>query len=283
MDAIELPRKRGASADKLEGMPYTELGFRRLYFERRGSGAPLLLIQGMAGHHRMWGERFLDALASDFDVVTFDHRGVGESTDVPGPFTTADLAGDAVALLDALEWPDAHVMGISLGGMAAQELALMHPERVRTLVLGCTYAGGAGTTTTAPGPLRMIQAMSTGDVDLAIRTAYEANLSTDFRKDDSHFEPFATASLSVRVPVTTVLRQAQAALGHDTSTGLSDLSMPTLVATGTADEMIAAVNSDHVAELIPKARLETLDGVGHLFWWEQPDVVAGLVRAHCLS
>jgi 3-oxoadipate enol-lactonase len=263
-------------------VPYADLGSRRLYYERRGSGAPLLLIQGMAGHHQLWGEPFLDALAGDFDVVTFNHRGVGDSTDVPGQFTIADLAGDSVRLLDALDWSDANVMGISLGGMVAQQLALLHPERVRTLVLGCTYAGGAGTTTTARGALRMIQAMNTGDIDVAIRTAYEVNLSPTFRQDGSQFEPFKTASLSVRVPVPTVLRQAQAAYVHDTSARLPDLAVPTLVAHGTVDNMIDAANGSYVAELIPKARLEILDGLGHLFWWEQPDAVAGLVRTHCL-
>jgi 3-oxoadipate enol-lactonase len=237
----------------------------------------------MAGHHRMWGEPLLDALASDFDVVTFNHRGMGDSTDVPGQFTIADLAGDSVALLDVLDWSDAHVIGISLGGMIAQELALLHPERVRTLVLGCTYAGGAGAITTAPGPVRMIQAMNTGDIDVAVRTAYDVNLSPAFRQDESQFEPFTKASLSVRVPVPTVLRQAQAAYVHDTSARLPDLAVPTLVAHGTVDEMIDAANASYIADLIPKARLEILDGLGHLFWWEQPDTVARLVRTHCLD
>jgi 3-oxoadipate enol-lactonase len=109
------------------------------------------------------------------------------------------------------------------------------------------------------------------------------NLSPDFRRDESQFEPFKTASLSVRVPVPTVVRQAQASLVHDTSARLPDLVLPTLVVHGRADEMIATANSNYVAELIPKARLEILDGLGHLFWWEQPHAVAGLIRTHCLS
>ncbi|MDQ2750479.1 MAG: alpha/beta hydrolase [Actinomycetota bacterium] len=264
-------------------MAYADVGSRRLYYEQRGSGAPLVLIQGMAGHHRMWGEQFLDALAKDFDVVTFDHRGVGYSTDIPGQFTIADLAADSVALLDALGWSDAHIMGISLGGMVAQELALLRPDRVRKLVLGCTYAGGPGTTMTAGGPLRMIQPMITGNVDVAIRTAYEVNLSPGLRQDEGQFERFKAACLSVRVPVPTVLRQAQASFVHNTSARLPDLAAATLVVHGTLDEMVAAANGRYVAELIPKARLEILDGLGHLFWWERPALAAGLVRAHCLG
>lgn len=264
-------------------MPDADLGSHRLYYERRGSGEPLLLIQGMGGHHRSWGEPFLGRLDDRFDVVVYDHRGIGTSTDVPGRFTIGDLADDAGALLDVIGWSDAHVMGISLGGMVAQELALRHAEQVRTLVLGCTYAGGEGSLLGAPGPLRMLEAMNTGDAALATRTAYEVNLSQAFRSDEGHFERFAAMALTVNVSVSTVLRQAQAAFLHDASARLAQITAPTLVVHGTADDMIVAANGDHVAGLIAHSRLERLDGVGHLLWWEQPDVVAGLVTAHCLA
>lgn len=264
-------------------LPDADLGSRQLHYERQGSGAPLLLIQGMAAHHKIWGEQFLAGLSDDFDVVAYDHRGIGASTDVPGQFTTADLADDAVALLDVLGWPVTHIMGISLGGMVAQELAIGHPERVDKLVLGCSYAGGPGSTLAAPGPMRMLEAMNTRDVDLAIRTAYEANLSQGFRDDAARFEPFRSASLAVPVPVPTVLRQAQAAFVHDTSPRLAKVTAPTLVLHGTADDMLVVDNGAHIAGLIPGARLTTLDGVGHLFWWEQPDSVAELVRSHLLD
>jgi 3-oxoadipate enol-lactonase len=272
-------------AQRLEGtpLPDADLGSRHLHYTRRGSGAPLLLIQGMAGHHRIWGEAFLTRMAADFDVVAYDHRGIGESTDVAGPFTITELADDATALLDTLGWADAHVMGVSLGGMVAQELAIGRPARIRSLVLGCSYAGGAGASLAAPGPMRMIEAMNSGAIDVAIRTAYEVNLAPGFRADETRYEPFKTASLGVRVPVPTVLRQAQAAYVHDTSARLAQISAPTLVVHGSADEMLLADNSAHIARLIPGARLATLDGVGHLFWWERPDATADLVRAHCLG
>jgi 3-oxoadipate enol-lactonase len=264
-------------------MPYARVDSRQLFYERRGSGEPLLLIQGMAGHHKIWGEPLLTGLAEGFDVVAFDHRGIGESTDVPGRFSIVDLAEDAVAAMDDLGWSSAHIMGVSLGGMVAQELGLHHRDRVRRLVLGCTYAGGPGSSADAPGPMEMFLAMQTGDIDVAIRAAYQANLSSTFTADETHFEPFKTASLAVRVPVETVMRQAQAAIGHNTNSRLPTLDIPTLVLHGTADRMVRYSNGEHIAGLIPGARLHTFEDVGHLFWWERPAETRGLIAEHCLA
>lgn len=263
-------------------MSHVYVGSRSLYYERRGAGEPLLLIQGMAGHHNLWGEPFLSRLAADFDVVAYDHRGVGSSTDIRGAeFSIADLASDAVALMDGLGWADAHVMGISMGGMVAQQLAVDHEHRLRSLVLGCTYPGGPGATLTAPGPLRMLQAMNLGNVDAALRAAFAANLSRGFAASEANFAEFRAASLSVTVPVALIMRQAKAAFVHNLSARLPAVSTPTLVLHGTADEMLDYSNGVRIAELMPTATMHTFDGVGHLFWWEQPEVTASLVRAHC--
>src|SRR3954452_18581729 len=145
---------------------------------RRGEGEPLLLIQGMSGNHLSWGEPFLTDLERDFDLVAYDHRGVGHSSAVADPFTIVDLADDAAALMDALGWAPAHGVGISMGGMVAQELALRHPERIRTLTLGCTFAGGEGASLTSPEVLmRLQQAWSAGDREQALRVGWEVNVS----------------------------------------------------------------------------------------------------------
>ena len=89
-------------------------------YVRRGHGAPLLLVMGMAGHLALWTEPFLTELERDFEIVAYDNRGIGGSTDVPGQWTVADLAEDAVAILDEVGWDTAHVMGISMGGMNAR-------------------------------------------------------------------------------------------------------------------------------------------------------------------
>lgn len=265
-------------------MPFAELGDRRISYLRRGTGGePLLLITGMAAHQLLWGDELLDGLARDFDVVAFDHRGIGDSSDVPGDFTVTELTDDAVALLDALGWRSAHVLGFSLGGLVAADLAARHGDRVRSLVLAATFPGGGPRSDySAPGPMSMFEAMQSGDVDVALRAAYAANLSATYTADRTRFGPFRDRSLAVRVPVPVAVRQAQAALTHDGSAALASITAPTLVLHGTADEMVRYGNGEVIAEIVPGARLHTLDGVGHLFWFERPDDTLRLIREHCL-
>src|SRR5579862_5527085 len=117
-------------------MPTVQAGEVQLSYERSGEGPPLLLIMGMSGTMHHWGEPFLEGLRGAFEVIRFDHRGIGESTPLTeGGLTIAQMAGDAAAMLDALGVESAHVLGISMGGMIAQELALTRPDLVLTLGL----------------------------------------------------------------------------------------------------------------------------------------------------
>ena len=251
----------------------------RLHHIRRGTGEPLLLIMGMGGHHRMWGEDFLSRLDPHFDIVAFDHRGIGTSDRADDPFTIADLADDSARILDEVGWPSAHIFGISLGGMVAQELALRHPSRVRTLALGCTYPGKGGDLT-APGPVRAIEAGLAGDRELAIRTSFEVNVSRAYAAASANYDVFREAALSTRVPVPVIIMQSQAAVEHDALERLSGITVTTLVIHGTVDEMILPMNAELIAKAVPGARLELFEGVGHLFWWEEPGRTAGLLREH---
>lgn len=251
-------------------------------YVRRGRGEPLLLIQGMGAHHRMWGEWFLSLLEPHFDIVAFDHRGIGASDRADEPFGVPDLADDAAGVIDTVGWPDAHVFGISLGGMTAQELVLRHPDKVRTLTIGCSWAGGPDGIMSETSR-RMVEAMATRDVDHSLRTGFEGNLSPRFTAEPGNFELYSTLSLAVKVPVPVVLMQWEAALAHNTADRLPTVSTPTLVLHGTADVGLVPANGKHIAGLIPGARLELLDGAGHLFWWEQADRTATLLRDHINS
>jgi len=252
----------------------------KVHVLRRGEGEPLLLIQGMSGNHLAWGEPFLSDLERDFDVVAYDHRGVGRSSAVTDPFTITELADDAAALIAALGWEAAHVVGISMGGMVAQELALRHPDRIRTLTLGCTYAGGEGSAlTSSQVSTKLAEAMMAGDPDRAIATAYEVNVSPGYGADKSAYGTFYEMATALPTPVPVIMLQMQAIAAHNTLDRLHEISVPTLVIHGTVDEMLPYSNAVLIASKIPDAQLETLEGVGHMFWWEQPERSAAAIRA----
>lgn len=265
-------------------MPVADVGGAEISYERSGSGSPLLAIMGMSGTFSHWGEPLLDRLRSEFEVIVYDHRGVGDSSPLEVPLSIELLARDAAGLLDTLGVEVVHVLGISMGGMVAQELALAHPRRVRTLTLGCTYCGGEGSSLTGPDVLqRLAKGMSSGDRALAVRTAWEVNVSPAFcgsPEGERAFEVFREIGMRRAVPVPVILAQMQACVAHDTSARLGQLEMPTLIVHGTADEMIPVSNAPLIHGLIPSSDLEILESVGHLFFWEQPERSAQLVCEH---
>jgi 3-oxoadipate enol-lactonase len=262
-------------------MGLATVGDIEISFDRAGSGQPLLLIMGMSGTKHHWGEPLLEELRRDFDTIVYDHRDTGESTKTAESFTIAQLAEDAAGLLSALEIDSAYVMGISMGGMIAQELALAHPERVRALSLGCTYSGGEGSALSSEDVLRRLaEGMSSGDRERAIRTAWEVNVSPRFAADEDAYARFLQNGLRYGVPVPVIMEQMRAIAGHDTSARLAQLQVPTLVVHGTLDQMLPVQNGHMIAELIPGSRLEIFDDVGHLFFWEEPQRSAQLVREH---
>ncbi|MDQ4041287.1 MAG: alpha/beta hydrolase [Actinomycetota bacterium] len=265
-------------------MPHAEVDGRRLHYVRQGGGEPLLLVQGLSGNHLHWGDDFLELLGEDFDVVAYDHRGIGHSDRAAEPFTIRELAGDAAALLDELGWDSAHVLGISMGGMVAQELALEHRGRVRTLTLGCTYCGGEGSRLTdAEVVQRLGELMLGGRTEEALRYGFEVNVSADFARHPAHFEMVQRIGRELPASLNVLLLQLQAVAAHDTSARLPDLDVPTLVIHGSEDRMLHADNGRMIAALVPDARLEILDGVGHAFWWERPERAAALIREHAAA
>jgi 3-oxoadipate enol-lactonase len=262
-------------------MPLAKAGQIELSYDRAGDGPPLLLIMGMSGTKHHWGDSLLEHLHRDFDTIVYDHRDAGDSTRTGRPFTIADLAMDAAGLLEALEIDSAHVMGISMGGMIAQELVLAHPERVRSLTLGCTYCGGEGSALAGEGVMRRLaEAMSSGDRERAIRTSWEVNVSPSFATEQDAYARFLKTGMRYGLPVQVILEQMRAIAGHDTSARLPDVRSPTLVVHGTLDELLPVQNGHMIAGLIPESQLEIYEGVGHMFFLEEPKRTAELVREH---
>jgi pimeloyl-ACP methyl ester carboxylesterase len=265
-------------------MALAQVGDIQLDYERTGAGEPLLTIMGMSGTALHWGEPFLQPLRESLEVITYDHRGVGASSRLEGPLSIALMARDAAGLLDALGITGAHVLGISMGGMIAQDLALSRPDLVRTLTIGCSYCGGPGSALPGPEVMgRLTEAMLSGDRQKALRAGWEANISPAMRDDRELYERYLAVAAQRAVAVPVVMAQLQAAAAHDTSSRLGELEMPTLVVHGTEDEMLPVQNGRLIASLIPGSRLEILDPVGHLFFWERPQQSAQLIISHALA
>ena len=263
-------------------MPNINIAGHDLYYERRGAGEPLLLIQGLGGNSLHWGDGFLGVLEDSFELILFDNRGAGRSGPLgEGDHTIADLAGDAIGLLDALEIESAHVVGISMGGMVAQEIVLAVPQRVRTLTLGCTFPGGPEAKMTDMEVVGLLaEAVLSGDDERTLRVGYEVMIAAEYGEQEGAYELYSELAGQYRAPIPVLMAQLSAIMGHDTSARLGEVEVPTLVIHGTADRLMAAENGELIARLIPGAQLELLDGSGHMFFWEQPQRSAQLVREH---
>ncbi len=255
-------------------MPIVEAGGIELHYLERGGGQPLLLIAGIPAIADDW-DALAEPLSASRRVIAYDNRGSGRSTVTPGPYSTRQLAGDAVALLDALEIGRADVFGMSMGGMIAQEVALGWPERVRRLILGCTHAGVEHA---APQPREAGRAFAMQTDDWAERMRALAPFAFAPGVEEGLLASFvAKKSGDVQDPAG-YAAQIQAVLAHDTADRLDAITAPTLILTGDEDQVIPAASSDLLRERIPGARLETIAGTGHLFFIEAPEQTRSLIE-----
>jgi pimeloyl-ACP methyl ester carboxylesterase len=246
-------------------MPTIERGKRRLWFETTGKDCapPLLLIMGMGFSSRAWGS-LPQRLAEHYRVITFDNRGTGRSTGTGLGFRVKDMADDAVAVLDAAGAERAFVFGISMGGMAALELALQHPKRVRALVLGATFASWLKSR--KPSVQVVSELVVGGALSRVGAHGLLGNALVSIEHLRADFEAFSNWIVNgERVSPRVLLQQMTAVTLHEAMKRLPDLRMPTLVLTGDRDRLIPAVNSRRLAEAIPGARLIFLAGAGHCF------------------
>jgi 3-oxoadipate enol-lactonase len=248
-------------------VPTAALSDIELHYEERGEGAPLVLVAGIPGIASDWAP-LAERLAATRRVIAYDNRGSGGSTVTPGPCTTAQLANDAVALLDHLGIERSDVFGMSLGGMICQELALRHPERVARLVLGCTHAGIAHAVQ-PPKETGRAFAMQTDDWAERMRALAPLAFARDV--DALLLERFTEKkSRDVQDPAG-YRAHVDAVLNHDALDRLGAIRAPTLVVTGDDDRIIPSANSELLAQRIPDARLEIVGDAGHLFFLERPD------------
>ena len=244
----------------------------RIAYESFGDGPALLLIQGI-GYARWSWDPIVPTLAERFRVLSFDNRGIGESDVPPSPYTARQLAEDGIAVLDDAGVDRSHVLGASLGGMAAQELAAGFPQRVDKLVLACTTPGGAAAVPMPAQTVALMQEAAALAPEVAMRRFVENALAP-------HADPALVDELYERRvgnPPDPMGWQGQAAAGMGFDGSALEFAAPTLILHGTEDAVVDPGNAALLAERIPGARVELFSGCGHLFFWEQPERFAETV------
>jgi 3-oxoadipate enol-lactonase len=262
-------------------MPFVENQGAKIYWDEQGQGEPLLLIMGLGYPSSLW-HRTRPVLAQHFRTVALDNRGVGLS-DVPsGPYSIATMASDAAAVLEAADISSAHIFGVSMGGMVAQEFALQYPERTRSLILGCTSPGG-------PSAVRAER--NVADVLIARgmtpEQAREAILPYIYDAATPRGKIDEDVSLRRRwLPSQQgYMAQLQGILAWEAYSRIAQITMPTLVIHGKSDALVPPGNGELIAERIPGAKLVLLDHASHLFLTDQTQAahkeIIEFLLAHC--
>ena len=256
-------------------MPITNANGVDLYYEIHGEGEPLLLIMGLSLNSKSWF-RTLPDLSEHFKVIVFDNRGVGLSSKPSTPYSIELMAEDAIAVLNAAGVDSAHVYGISMGGMIAQRLSIRHPERVRSLILGCTTPGGVNHVQPSPDVSMLLlsrasSASTPEEIAWATASILYSQAFLDNRKD------LVAEDIQKRVEIPILpyayMLQLQACLGHDTYNELDQINVPTLVIHGDRDKLVPYKNGKTLAAKIANAQFLTVSGAGHIYPTEAKDLV----------
>jgi pimeloyl-ACP methyl ester carboxylesterase len=262
-------------------MPLVDRGRHTIHYESLGdpSKPPVLLIMGLAVSSRAW-DRLPHFLARDFHVLYFDHLGTGRSARRGFACRMRDLADDAAAVIEAAGLRCAHVFGVSMGGMIAQELAIRHPERVRSLVLGCTFASWRRGRAPSLGTKIDLALMNLGFPTPA-RIA-RVLVSAEWHAQNPH-AIVGWLDRAERAALRFATAQIFAIARHHTLDRLAHIRAPTLVLTGTADRLVPTANSEVLARSIPGATLHLFRGAGHVFPLEREEETVRSLREHFLA
>lgn len=254
-------------------MPHAKLPSLDLWYTCTGMGQPVLGIMGLGAHADYWSPGLVEGIAKHFTFVRFDNRGVGRSSGETSGVSIAMMADDAARLLDHLGFDRAHVIGVSMGGMITQELALRHPHRLITQTLCCT----------SPRPAKKRLRLS--DVGPMLRTVATEKmapilLSPEFQAANAgKVKDFEARVASIKVKKSVILRQMKATFGFDVTHRLQEIRVPTLVMTGDRDILIDHGHSDLLAQSIQGAVLKKFPGAGHGFIVERYDEVLATLYA----
>jgi pimeloyl-ACP methyl ester carboxylesterase len=249
-------------------MPSVSSNGVNIHYEVRGSGEPLLLIMGITAPGSVW-EKHVAAWEGDFSCILVDNRGVGQSDIPPGPYTSLQMAEDCVAVLDHLGLAAAHVAGVSMGSIIAQQIAIHYPTKVKSLVLMCPWARCDHMAKTIfEHMVTCKQKFTAAEFSRYIQLLIFSKSTWD-NNYSSMVEDQQKALLDPNPQTLEGLQgQAAACIGHNALDHLPSISCPTLVLGGTADQFTPQWMTEEVASSIPGSELVLYPGAGHAFHWE---------------
>lgn len=250
-------------------VPVTTFKDVRIYWESYGRKEPLLLISGVSGGTWTW-EESIEAWSPHFRVIVFDNIGAGRSSKPDRPYTVKEMADHAAAVLDAAGVKEAGVVGLSMGGMIAQELTLRHPSRVHRLVLGCTHCGGSRRIPPHPKVIQRF-ADNTGlspeeiiDKDLALLVTPQF-----IEKGSDALKRYKERQLKAPFqPDDALKRQLEAIGGFDACDRIANIQVPTLILTAEKDLLVPPENGRLLSILISGAKKKSFANAGHLIYLE---------------
>jgi pimeloyl-ACP methyl ester carboxylesterase len=256
-------------------MPKEKIGDIEMYYQVQGQGDPLVLIQGLTMDYTGW--LLQSSVFSDkYKVVVFDNRGVGRTSAPEEPYTTTQMADDTAGLLDFLKIEKAHVLGLSLGGMIAQELAINHPDRLKSLILAGTAACPREGAPRSAHIVRNLLSMAEKGADLETCTrmfmAWAFTPKFFENPDQVQMVVRLTVSNPFPQPLQGLAGQVSASFTHDTRDRLDQIKAPTMVLVGSQDLLLNVDCSKELAEKIPNAELKILQGTGHFMCFEHAEL-----------
>jgi pimeloyl-ACP methyl ester carboxylesterase len=259
-------------------MPLTKTTAVSLYHEVVGEGPAVCLINGYRLSSAAWPSPFIARLSTRCSVVAFDNRGTGRSDKPDDGYEFCNQAKDVIGLLDHLRLRRVHLLGFSMGGAIAQEVAIRYADRVDRLVLFATFCGGMWA---EPTPLSVISRILVTEglsPEEAARQSWPVTYSPDYLAANAEdVEQQMRRELEHPTPTFVARRQTEALRKFDSYRRLPQIGATTLVVTGTHDVLVKPRNSAILASRIPIARLETLADLGHRAIWEAPEEIAELI------
>jgi len=255
-------------------MPTTQVGSHTVFYDDYGAGHPVLFMSGLGSTRLGWWKQ-IEPFSRKFRVINMDNRDAGDSALGTGPYTIADMSEDTAGVIKNLNLGRTSIIGISMGGMIAQELAIRHPELVDKLVLVSTTAGGPTGVNAKPEIAALLMRAGEESIETRVRRTFTAIAGEGYMaKHPEDLDQIVKNSIAKPMSLESYQRQLGACIAHwskGVADRLSQIAAPTLVVHGDYDPLIPYANGKYLAEHIKGAWLITFPGVGHLSMIESPE------------